>query len=68
VARHSQSQEKFKQVVTQVLNSGKKVPCSITLNYHPFAGAIKHHTEVEALLVTGGNLTEVLKRVLNWLV
>jgi nucleoside-triphosphatase THEP1 len=67
VAYHSQSQEKFKEVVRQVLNSGKKVLGSITLNPHPFADEIKCHPEVETLLVTRDNRTEVMKKVLNWL-
>jgi len=51
----------------QVLNSGKKVPGSITLNYHPFAGAIKRHPEIETLLMTGDNRTEVMRKILDWL-
>ena len=67
MAYHSQSQEKFKEIVRQVLNSGKKVLGSITLNPHPFADEIKRHPEVETLLVTRDNRTEVMKKVLNWL-
>jgi len=67
VAYHSQSQEKFKEIVRQVLNSGKKVLGSITLNPHSFADEIKRHPEVETLLVTRDNRTEVMKKVLNWL-
>ena len=63
----SQSQEEFKEVVTQVLNSGKKVLDSIALNPHPFADEIKRRPEVETLLVTRDNRTEVMKKVLNWL-
>jgi hypothetical protein len=37
------------------------------LNPHPFAGEIKRHPGVEALLVTRDNPTEVMNRVLNWL-
>jgi nucleoside-triphosphatase THEP1 len=37
------------------------------LNPHPFAGEIKRHPEVEALLVTRDNRTEVMRKVLDWL-
>jgi nucleoside-triphosphatase THEP1 len=33
----------------------------------PSADEIKRHPEVEALLVTRDNRTEVMKKVLNWL-
>jgi hypothetical protein len=31
------------------------------------ADEIKHHPEVETLLITRDNRTEVMKKVLNWL-
>jgi nucleoside-triphosphatase THEP1 len=37
------------------------------LNPHPFADEIKRHPEVEALLVTRDNCTQIMKKVLNWL-
>jgi nucleoside-triphosphatase THEP1 len=37
------------------------------LNPHPFADEIKRHPEVETLLVTRDNRTEVMRKVLNWL-
>ncbi len=46
----------------------RKVLGTIMLNPHPFAGEIKRHPEVETLLVAGDNRTEVMKKVLNWLV
>lgn len=58
---------RFKQVVTQTINSGKKVLGTVMLSPHPFADEIKRHPEVEVLLVTRENLTDVLNRVLNWL-
>jgi len=57
----------FKEAVTQAINSGKKVLGTIMLNLHPFADEIKRHPEVEALLVTRDNRTEVMRKVLNWL-
>jgi len=57
----------FRETVTQVINSGKKVLGTIMLNPHPFADEIKHHPEVETLPVTRDNRTEVMRTVLNWL-
>jgi len=57
----------FKEAVTQAINSGKKVLGTIMLNPHPFADEIKRHPEVEVLLVTRDNRTEVMKRVLDWI-
>ncbi|MCK5181017.1 MAG: NTPase [Dehalococcoidia bacterium] len=57
----------FKEAVTQAIDSGKKVLGTIMLNPHPFADEIKRHPEVETLLVTRDNRTEVTREVLNWL-
>jgi nucleoside-triphosphatase THEP1 len=45
----------------------KKVLGTIMLNPHPFADEIKRHPEVETLLLTRDNRTEVMKKVLTWL-
>jgi nucleoside-triphosphatase len=58
---------RFKEVVMQAINSGQQVLGTIMLNPHPFADEIKRHPEVETLLVTRDNRTEVMKKVLNWL-
>jgi nucleoside-triphosphatase THEP1 len=58
----------FREAVTQVLDSGKKVLGTIMLNPHPFADEIKRHPEVEVLLVTRDNRPQVMNKVLNWLV
>ena len=58
---------RFKEAVTQAINSGKKVLGTIMLNPHPFADEIKRHPEVETLLVTRDNRTGVTNKVLNWL-
>jgi nucleoside-triphosphatase len=58
---------RFKEAVTQAINSGKKVLGTIMLNSHPFADEIKRHSEVEVLLVTRDNRPEVMRKVLNWL-
>ena len=57
----------FREAVTQAINSGKKVLGTIMLNPHPFADEIKRHPEVETLLVTRDNRTEVMRKILNWL-
>ena len=57
----------FREAVTQAINSDKKVLGTIMLNPHPFADEIKRHPEVETLLVTRDNRTEVMRKVLNWL-
>jgi nucleoside-triphosphatase len=57
----------FGEAVTQAINSGKKVLGTIMLNPHPFADEIKRHPEVETLLVTRDNRTEIMRKVLNWL-
>ena len=57
----------FKETVTQALNSGQKVLGTIMLNPHPFADDIKRHPEVEVLLVTRDNRTEVMQKILDWL-
>jgi len=58
---------RFREVVTRVINSGKKVLGTIMLNTHPFADEIKRHPEAETLLVTRDNRTEVMKKVLDWI-
>jgi nucleoside-triphosphatase THEP1 len=46
---------------------GQKVLGTIMFNPHRLAGEIKRHPEVEVLLVTRDNRTQVMKKVLNWL-
>ena len=57
----------FREAVTQAINSGKKVLGTIMFNPHPFADEIKRHPEVETLLITRDNRTEVMRKVLDWL-
>jgi nucleoside-triphosphatase THEP1 len=57
----------FREAVMQAINSGKKVLSTIMLNPHPFADEIKRRPEVETLLVTRDNRTQVMRKVLNWL-
>jgi len=58
---------RFKEAVTQAINSGKRVLGTIMLSPHPFADEIKRHPEVEVLLVTRDNRNEVMEKVLGWL-
>ena len=44
-----------------------KVFGTIMLSPHPFTDEIKRRPEVDVLLVTRDNHTEVMKKVLNWL-
>ncbi|MGQ9545588.1 MAG: NTPase [Dehalococcoidia bacterium] len=57
----------FQEVVTQALNSGRKVLGTIMLNPHPFADPVKRHPEVEVLLVTQDNRRRIVQKVLEWL-
>jgi nucleoside-triphosphatase len=58
---------RFQEVVTQAVNTGKKVLGTIMLNHHPFADEIKRHPQAEVLLVTRDNRTEVMNKVLDWI-
>ena len=52
---------RFKEVVTQAINSGRRVLGTIMLNPHPFADEIKRHPEVEVLLVTRDTRLQVIE-------
>jgi nucleoside-triphosphatase len=58
---------RFREAVTQAMNSGKKVLGTIMLSPHPFADEIKLRPEVETLSVTRDNRAEVMRKVLDWL-
>ena len=58
---------RFREVVLQAIESGKRVLGTIMLNSHPFADEVKRHPEVKTLMVTRANHSEVLKEVLEWL-
>jgi nucleoside-triphosphatase len=58
---------RFKEVVTQAMNSGKKVLGTVMLNHHPFADEIKRHPQAEVLLVTRDNRSEVMEKILDWI-
>jgi len=58
---------KFREVVLQAVESGKKILGTIMLSPHPFADKIKRHPEVRTLVVTRANRNQVLEEILNWL-
>ena len=58
---------RFREVVTQAMNSDKKVLGTIMLNHHPFADEIERHPQAEVLLVTSDDRTEAMKKVLGWI-
>ena len=58
---------RFREVVLQAIESGKKVLGTIMLSSHPFADEIKRRPEVKTLMVTRANHGEVLEEVLEWL-
>ncbi len=58
---------RFREVVLQAIESGKRVLGTIMLNSHPFADEVKRHPEVKTLMVTRANRSEVLEEVLEWL-
>jgi nucleoside-triphosphatase len=57
----------FRDAVKQAINSGRRVLGTIMLNPYSLADEIKRHPEVETLLVTRDNHTDVMEKVLNWL-
>lgn len=57
---------RFKEAVTQALNSGKRVLGTIMLDPHPFVDEIKRRPQVEVFPVTRDNRTDAMKKVLNW--
>jgi len=57
----------FREVVTQAINSGKKILGTIMLNPHPFANQIKRYPQVEVLQLTRDNRSEIMAKVLAWL-
>jgi nucleoside-triphosphatase len=58
---------RFREAVTEALESGKKVLGTIMLASHPWADATKRRPGVEVVLVTRANRGSVVERVLEWL-
>jgi len=57
----------FRQAVSQVMDSGKRILGTIMLNPHPWADAIKRRPEVNLIVVTRANCQQVLEELLHWL-
>ena len=57
---------RFREVVSQVITSGKKVLGTIMLNPNPFADAIKRQPNVNLITVTRDNYELVLDELLRW--
>jgi nucleoside-triphosphatase len=57
----------FQEAVLEASASGKKVLGTIMLKPHPWADRLKHHPNVEIVLVTRVNRSEVARQALLWL-
>jgi nucleoside-triphosphatase len=57
----------FREVVLQVIDSGKRVLGTIMLNPNPWADAIKRRPQVNLLTVNRANRREVLEELSGWL-
>ncbi len=57
----------FREVLTQAVNSGRRLLGTIMLNRHPFSDEIKRHPAVETVLVTSETRDRVMNEVLAWL-
>jgi len=58
---------KFREAVSQAIDSGKRVLGTIMLNPNPWADAIKHRPQVNVITVTRDNYRQVLEQLLHWL-
>ncbi len=57
----------FREAVSRLIDSGKKVLGTIILNPNPWADAIKRNPTVKLITVTRDNHKEVLADILDWL-
>ena len=57
----------FRRIVTEIIDSGKKVLGTIMLNPNPWADAIKTKPRVKVITVTRTNHQQVLQELLDWL-
>ncbi len=57
----------FRETVSQVIDSGKKVLGTIMLNSNSLADAIKRKPQVNLITVTRSNYQQVLEELQNWL-
>jgi len=57
----------FREVVFQIIGSGKRVLGTIMLNPNPWADTIKHQPQVNLVEVTRANYHQVLDDLRHWL-
>jgi len=57
----------FREAVSQVIGSGKRILGTIMLNPHPWADVIKRMPQVNLITVTRANRHQVLQELLHWL-
>ena len=58
---------KFRESVSQIFESGKKVLATIMLNPNPSADVFKNKTGVNLITLTRDNYQSVLSQLLHWL-
>ena len=58
--------DSFREVVLQLIDSGKRVLGTIMLKPHPWADAIKGKPQVNLVTVTRDNHHQVLEELLHW--
>ena len=59
---------KFRESVSQVIESSEKVLGTIMLNSHPWADDIKRLPQVKLVTLTRDNRRQVLEDIRNWLI
>ena len=57
----------FREAVSQMVDSGKRILGTVMLNPNPWADAIKRQPQVNLITVTRGNYQQVLEGLLHWL-
>ena len=57
----------FREVVSEIIGSGKRVLGTIMLHSHPWADAIKRQPQVNLVTVTRASYQRVLSDLQNWL-
>ena len=57
----------FREVISNLIDSGKRILGTIMLNPHPWADAIKRHPQVNLITVTRTNHQRVLEEIRHWL-
>jgi nucleoside-triphosphatase len=58
---------KFREIVLDIINSGKRLLGTIMLQSNPYADAIKRQPQVNLITVTRTNHEPVLKELQDWL-